>query len=94
LIATARETDHWRTSIFLVLHLAYSFILTSLVTPIFRLHVGFISRNELANEWKRHDYYVITSRQTGKPIPVNELSDDEFNERFDAFEYDKTKKPF
>jgi len=94
LIATARETDHWTTSIFLVLHLAYSLILTSLVGPIFRLHVGFISRNELANEWKRHDYYVVTSRQTGKPIPVNELSDDEFNERFDAFEYDKTKNPF
>jgi len=94
LIATARETDQWRTSVFLVLHLAYSLILTSLVGPIFRLHVGFISRNELANEWKRHDYYVITSRQTGKPVPVNELSDDEFNERFDAFEYDKTKNPF
>jgi hypothetical protein len=94
LIATARETDHWTTSIFLVLHLAYSLILTSLVGPIFRLHVGFISRNELANEWKRHDYYVVTSRQMGKPIPVNELSDDEFNERFDAFEYDKTKNPF
>merc|ERR1719410_315765 len=93
-IATARETDHWRTSVFLVLHLAYSLILTSLVGPIFRLHVGFISRNELANEWKRHDYYVVTSRQTGKPIAVNELSDDEFNERFDAFEYDKTKNPF
>jgi len=94
LVATARETDHWTSSIFLVLHLAYSLILTSLVGPIFRLHVGFISRNELANEWKRHDYYVITSRQTGKPIPVNELSDDEFNERFDAFEYDKSKNPF
>jgi len=94
LITTAREIDHWIRTIFLVLHLAYSLILTSLVGPIFRLHVGFISRNELANEWKRHDYYIITSRQTGKPISVNELSDDEFNERFDDFEYDKTKNPF
>jgi len=94
LISTAHEMDHWKTSLFLVLHLAYSLILTSLVGPIFRLHVGFISRNELANEWKRNDYYIITSRQTGKPISVNELSDDEFNERFDDFEYDKTKNPF
>jgi len=94
LITTAREMDHWTTSLLLVLHLAYSLILTSLVGPIFRLHVGFISRNELANEWKRHDYYVIPSKQTGKPIPVNELSDDEFNERFDNFEYDKTRNPF
>jgi len=34
-IATASETDRWRTSVFLVLHLAYSLILTSLVGPIF-----------------------------------------------------------
>merc|ERR1719418_146633 len=33
LITTAREMDHWTTSLLLVLHLAYSLILTSLVGP-------------------------------------------------------------
>lgn len=79
---------------FLALHLLYSSGLTTLAGPIFRLHVGFVSRNELANEWKRNEYYVVTSLRTGKTVPVNELSDDEFNERFDFFEYDKSKNPW
>jgi len=84
----------WVTAFFLLLHLVYSVILCSLAGPILRLHIGFVSRNELANEWKRNDFYVITSTRTGKTIPVNELSDDEFNERFDAFEYDSRRNPF
>merc|ERR1719510_1109335 len=79
---------------FLFLHLAYSVMLTALAAPILRLHIGFISRNELANEWKRNEFYVITSARTGKSVPVNDLSDDEFNERFDAFEYDKKRNVY
>mmetsp|Transcript_19119 Transcript_19119/g.45016 ORF Transcript_19119/g.45016 Transcript_19119/m.45016 type:complete len:449 (+) Transcript_19119:102-1448(+) len=79
---------------FLVIHLVYSIGLTSLAGPIFRLHVGFVSRNELANEWKQNKFYVVNSLRTGATLPVNELSDDEFNERFDAFEYDKSRNPW
>ena len=43
---------------------------------------------------ERNDYYVLTSARTGKSVPVKELSDDEFNERFDAFEYDKSRNAF
>mmetsp|Transcript_49647 Transcript_49647/g.115101 ORF Transcript_49647/g.115101 Transcript_49647/m.115101 type:complete len:480 (+) Transcript_49647:72-1511(+) len=93
-ITTAREGRHWLVAFFLALHLAYSVILVSLAGPIFRLHVGFISRNELANEWKRNDFYVITNARTGKRVPVNDLDDDEFNDHFDAFEYDKKRNTF
>lgn len=94
ILAVARQGNQWVAAFFLVMHLTYSLILTSLAGPIFRLHVGFVSRNELANEWKRNDFYVVTNARTGKSVPVNELSDDEFNERFDAFEYDKSRNPF
>jgi len=95
LVIAAFRMGRTRTEIFfLALHLAYSAGLTSLAGPIFRLHVGFVSRNELANEWKRNDFYVVTSLRTGKRVPVNELSDDEFNERFDAFEYDESRNPW
>jgi len=94
LVGVAFRGKRWVIAFFLFLHLAYSVILCSLAGPILRLHIGFVSRNELANEWKRNDFYVITSSRTGKTVPVNELSDDEFNERFDAFEYDSRRNPF
>jgi len=84
----------WLETFFLALHLAYSVGVVALAGPIFRLHVGFVSRNELANEWKRNDFYVVTSLKSGKTLPVNELSDDEFNDRFEAFEYDKLRNPW
>merc|ERR1711974_186313 len=79
LLGIAVWGKRWAIAFFLFLHLAYSVILCSLAGPILRLHIGFVSRNELANEWKRNDFYVITSARTGKTTPVNELSDDEFN---------------
>lgn len=81
-------------SIGLALHLIYSIILALRVWPILQLHIGFISRNELANEWKRNDFYVITSARTGKVVPVNDLSDDEHNERFDSFHYASEKNSY
>merc|ERR1712032_1698511 len=54
------------TKICIVMHLAYSAALSSRVGPIFMLHVGFISHNELANEWKKNTNYVLPSRETGE----------------------------
>jgi len=89
----ARQGASWTTSLLLAVHIAYSAMLTTLASPILRLHVGFICRNELANEWKRNDFYVVVGRN-GKKTAVNELSDDEFNERFESFEYDKKRNSF
>jgi len=94
LVPTVREGDQWVKLFFLGLHIAYSFILIALVGPILRLHIGFISRNELANEWKNNDFYVITSARSGERVPVNDLSDDEFNAHFDVFEYDNKRNAF
>lgn len=93
-VTTARQGDQWVIVFFLCMHLTYSIILTALAAPILRLHIGFISRNELANEWKKNDFYVVTSIKTGKIVPVNDLSDDEFNDQFDLFEYDKSRNVY
>merc|ERR1712224_891917 len=84
----------WGAKILVVLHLAYSIILMALAGPILKIHIGLVSRNELASEWKRNDFYVIKRGKHGESIPVNELSDDEFNARFDTFEYERRRNIF
>jgi len=48
-------------------------------------HVGFISRNEVAAEWKWSIFYVVPGSRADEFIPMNDLSDDEFNEQFNSF---------
>lgn len=84
---------NWLQRIVVILHLIYSLILMALAGPILRIHVGLVSRNELASEWKRNEFYVVPGKH-GENIPVNELSDDEFNNRFDTFKYDPRKNVF
>jgi hypothetical protein len=78
------------------LHTLYLLALFHFATPIMRLHIGFVCRNELAHEWKRNDFYVVQSKscEPGEKVSVNELSDNEYNDRFDMFEYDKSKNRF
>jgi len=84
----------WLTRFGVCFHLFYSVVLMTLAGPIFRIHLGLVTRNELASEWKRNDFYVVEGAQ-GELIPVNTLSDDEFNQRFDNdFVYDKSKNAF
>jgi len=84
----------WESVLAIFLHLLYSLVLCGLAGPILHLHVGFISRNELANEWKQHDYYVVRT-DSGEVLPVGEISnDDDFNRNFDYFYYDPDKNPF
>lgn len=95
LVTGAMKGDlRWFVAGFLVLHLVYSGVIVGLGGPILRIHAGLISRNELANEWKRNIFYVAHSSKTGTVVPVAELTDDEFNDRFDCFEYDSTKNAF
>jgi len=84
----------WATEISLMLHLVYSLAFAYYVVPIFRLHVTFVSRNELANEWKDDKYYVVDDLVTGEPVWVGELDEEEFNERFDTFRYDPSRNPY
>merc|ERR1719343_685150 len=81
----------WKKFAGVALHLGYSVALIALALPILRIHVGLVSRNELAAEWKRNDFYVARNTKRGKDVPVNDLSDDEFNALFDEFVYDKSK---
>jgi len=82
------------SAVALVLHLLYSFVFAYYVIPIFRLHVVFVSRNELANEWKNDAFYVVPSKVTGEPVWVGALDPVEFNERFDTFKYESSRNEF
>jgi len=84
------------SEIIVALHLAYSVALLAIDWPICRIHLGLVSRNELAQEWKKNENYVANNTTLGDNIPVEELDDEEYNELFDkeAFVYDKTRNPF
>lgn len=77
----------------LLVHGLYCGVLIVLGFPILKIHVGLVARNELAAEWKRNEHEVI-DRGHGQPVSVNDLDDDEFNERFDSFVYDKSRNKF
>lgn len=94
LVASMVNKSWWQTLILVALHLGYSVALIALALPILRIHVGLVSRNELASEWKRNDFYIARNTKKGKDVSVNELSDDEFNALFDEFVYDETKNVF
>merc|ERR1719497_246546 len=59
-------------------------------------HSAFICRNELTQEWKRDEFYIIRDEETGEVIPVNELDTEVYNQYFDlnAFEYDASKNKY
>lgn len=79
----------WLAEIFIIAHLAYSLGIVTLAGPILGLHIGFISRNELAQEWKNDEFYVYRTPE-GEVVQVHNLSDEEFSKRFDEFLYDRS----
>lgn len=94
-VAAFVNTDYGAgVKVSLLFHLAYSVALLMLAGPILRIHIGLVARNELASEWKQNLFYVVKRSKHGENIPVNELSDDEFNARFDTFSYDKQRNTF
>jgi len=89
-----QATDWWQKACLMV-HCAYSLAFAYYVVPIFRQHIGFVSRNELAQEWKSDMFYIIHHAETGEPIAVNMLEDEEeYNAHFDNFQYDGTRNPW
>jgi len=95
LLAFFWHNTAWWQKACLLLHCAYSLAFAYYVVPIFRKHVGFVSRNELAQDWKSDSFYIIHDAVTGEPIAVNTLEDeDEYNAHFDSFQYDRTRNPW
>ena len=90
------EKGFMDSEIIVVLHLAYSIALLAIEGPICKIHIGLISRNELAQEWKKNENYIANNTSLGDNVPVEMLADDEYNELFDqnAFHYDRTRNPF
>mmetsp|Transcript_79292 Transcript_79292/g.201817 ORF Transcript_79292/g.201817 Transcript_79292/m.201817 type:complete len:426 (+) Transcript_79292:44-1321(+) len=84
----------WIDELAIMLHLGYSITLLALAGPIFRIHFGLLSRNELAAEWKSNEFYIAKKCKRGDHVSVNDLSDDEFNNLFDSFVYDQSKNSF
>lgn len=84
------------SEVMILMHFGYSITLLAVIWPIFKIHFGLISRNELAKEWKNHVHKVANNTTLGDNVPVHKLDDEEFNEFFDrdAFQYDKTKNSF
>jgi len=94
LVSVLWRGSHWTSTIVPLMHLLYSAGVSILAAPILRLHIGFVSRNELADEWKRNTFNVVRSKRTSMLMAVDDLSDDEFNERFESFEYDPERNEF
>eukprot|EP00913_Durusdinium_trenchii_P021059 g19790.t1 len=64
IIWTSSEGRHF-TGFLLIMHLTYSVILSLLTGPILRLHITFVTRNELANEYKHNLFHVLRDVQRG-----------------------------
>ena len=47
------------------LHLGYSLGLVKFVWPIFHIHLGLISRNETAKQWKNREHYIAHETTLG-----------------------------
>eukprot|EP00931_Biecheleriopsis_adriatica_P116565 TRINITY_DN92199_c0_g1_i1.p1 TRINITY_DN92199_c0_g1~~TRINITY_DN92199_c0_g1_i1.p1 ORF type:complete len:352 (-),score=52.97 TRINITY_DN92199_c0_g1_i1:118-1173(-) len=88
--------SQFRLELLVWLHLGYSVYFAKYATEIFRLHVGFVSRNELAREWKDDEFYVVVDEETGESIPVADLDEEDYNEHFDnnAFQYSSSMNPW
>jgi len=82
------------TEIIVLLHLAYSIVLLVVAGPICKIHVGLVSRNETAQDWKNNIFYIANNTKQGHNVPVGELDDNEFNALFDAFVYDPRRNPW
>jgi len=94
LLAFLWHATNWWQKVCLLLHCAYSLVFAYFVVPIFRKHVGFVSRNELAQDWKSDSFYIIHDAVTGEPRAVKTLEEEEYNLYFDTFQYDGTLNPW
>ena len=64
------EKGFMESEIIVAFHLAYSVALLAIVGPIAKIHWGLITRNEMAQEWKKNLHYVANNTSQGDNIPV------------------------
>ena len=85
-----------QSQMLVVVHLAFCIALLAIETPMLRIHIGLISRNELANEWKHHQNYIAFGTTQGHAVPVDDLEPEEYNDIFDKgnFVYDPSRNPW
>mmetsp|Transcript_18 Transcript_18/g.50 ORF Transcript_18/g.50 Transcript_18/m.50 type:complete len:358 (-) Transcript_18:47-1120(-) len=76
-----------------LVHLLYSAYFAWYATPLLRQHAAFVMRNELTQEWKRDDYYVVYDEH-GNKTHVNDLDTEDYNRLFDEFQYDPSLNPY
>ncbi|CAJ1357745.1 unnamed protein product [Effrenium voratum] len=86
----------FRLPFLVILHMGYSAIFAKYIIPIFTIHVGFVSRSELAKDYKNDEFWVLVDKDTGRSTPVKELEAEDYNEAFDQdlFTYDSTRNPW
>eukprot|EP00927_Polykrikos_kofoidii_P078606 TRINITY_DN75410_c0_g1_i1.p1 TRINITY_DN75410_c0_g1~~TRINITY_DN75410_c0_g1_i1.p1 ORF type:complete len:380 (-),score=55.49 TRINITY_DN75410_c0_g1_i1:38-1177(-) len=84
----------WVSEIIVLAHLIYSGYFAYYTIPLLRLHSAFVFKNELTQEWKTDDFYVVPDKVTGEPVWVNDLDEEEFDDRFDEFQYDPSRNRF
>merc|ERR1719271_2256622 len=71
--------EQLKEAIIVAIHLVYSGALVHLASPILKIHVGLVCRNELCAEWKRNDFYIVRHSTKGENVHVPELSEEEHN---------------
>lgn len=93
IVTCGREA--WATCILLA-HAVCSTGLLWYSAPLLRLHSSFVSRNELAQEWKRDDFWIVRDEETGAAVSTRDLDVDTWNRHYDAdeFEYDPSLNRF
>lgn len=86
----------FRFPLLLILHMVYSVVFAKLVMPIVTIHVGFVSRSELAKDYKNDEFWVLVDKETGQSTSVKELDADDYNEAFDndLFTYESARNPY
>lgn len=79
-----------------VLQFVYSAGIFYLVVPILEMHIGLISRNELAKEYTK-DMYRVWRREGEEDVPANKMDIDDYNQFVDEekqFEYSERLNPY
>jgi len=84
----------WTAELLLLVHFLYSCYFAWYSTPLLRMHAAFVARNELAQEWKKDEFWVVYNELTGEKVSVNDLPTEEYNRRFDEFIYDPSRNQF
>jgi len=86
--------ENWLARTCILVHFMYSAVSMYFSAPILQLHIGFVSRNELAKDWRMDRFYVARDPQTKRLTSVQDLDAQAYNDLFDEFQYDSSRNPW